>query len=146
MIKELKVAVAQYGPMTPFTQALLDTVIESDLTPQDWRTLYKATLSGGDFLLWKSEWCEASKRTSTMNSQVGHRDWDSEMLLGEGLYGGNTNQIGFPIGVYAQVAMTSCHEWNLLPSKGDISGSLTGIRQAPDELFHDFCGQIIENS
>ena len=40
---------AQYGPTAPFTQALQDTVIESNLTPQDWKTLCKATLSGGDF-------------------------------------------------------------------------------------------------
>lgn len=41
----------QYGPSAPFTQALLDTVVESHLTPLDWKTLSKATLSGGDFLL-----------------------------------------------------------------------------------------------
>jgi hypothetical protein len=51
VIKELKTAVAQYGPTAPFTQALLDTVMESHLIPQDWKTLCKATLSGGDFLL-----------------------------------------------------------------------------------------------
>jgi hypothetical protein len=33
--KKLKSAVAQFGPTAPFTQALLDTVIESHLTPQD---------------------------------------------------------------------------------------------------------------
>ena len=56
VIKELKTAVAQYGPTAPFTQALLDTVMESHLTPQDWKTLCKVTLTGGDFLLWDSEW------------------------------------------------------------------------------------------
>jgi hypothetical protein len=34
VIKELKTAVAQYGPIAPFTQALLDTVMESHLAPQ----------------------------------------------------------------------------------------------------------------
>ena len=33
LIKELKTAVVQYGPSAPFTQALLDTVVESHLTP-----------------------------------------------------------------------------------------------------------------
>jgi hypothetical protein len=56
LIKELKTAVVQYGPSAPFTQALLDTVIESHLIPLDWKTLCKATLSGGNFLLWDSEW------------------------------------------------------------------------------------------
>ena len=48
LIKELKTAVVQYGPSAPFTQALLDTVVESHLTPLDWKTLCKATLSRGD--------------------------------------------------------------------------------------------------
>ena len=36
-------------------QALLDTVMKTNLTPQDWKTMCKATLSGGDHLLWISE-------------------------------------------------------------------------------------------
>jgi hypothetical protein len=59
LIKELKTAVVQYGPTAPFTQALLDTVVKSHLTPLDWKTLSKATLSGGNFLLWDSEWRNA---------------------------------------------------------------------------------------
>jgi hypothetical protein len=43
LIKELKTAVVQYGPSAPFTQALLDTVLESHLAPLDWKTLCKAT-------------------------------------------------------------------------------------------------------
>ena len=70
VIKELKAAVAQYGLTAPFTQVLLDTVMESHLTPQHWRALCKATLSGGDFLLWNSEWREASKRTAGMNQVI----------------------------------------------------------------------------
>jgi hypothetical protein len=101
VINELKTAVAQYGPSAPFTKALLDTVMESNLTPQDWKTSCKATLSGGDFLLWSSEWREASKRNAALNAQTSNPDWDVNMLLGEGQYERNANQIGFPVGVYA---------------------------------------------
>ena len=52
LIEELKTAVVQYSPSAPFTQALLDTVMESHLTPLDWKTLCKATLSRRDFLHW----------------------------------------------------------------------------------------------
>ena len=81
-----------------------------------------------------------------MNAQGGNPDWDSEMLLGEGLYEGNTNQIGFPIGVYMQVAMAVHCMWNQLPTKGDLSGSLTGIRQVPDELFQDFVDRLLKTA
>jgi hypothetical protein len=109
LIKELKTAVVQYGPSAPFTQALLDTVVESHLTPLDWKTLCKATLSGGDFLLWDSEWRDASKKTAAFNAQAGNLDWDSNMLLGEGPYEGQTNQIDFPIAVYTQIATAARH-------------------------------------
>ena len=46
VIKELKTAVAQYGP---------NTVMDTNLIPQDWKTICKATLSGGDYLLWSCE-------------------------------------------------------------------------------------------
>jgi hypothetical protein len=104
LIKELKTAVVQYGPSAPFTQALLNTVVESHLTPSGWKTLCKAILSGGDFLLWDSEWRDASKKTATLNAQAGNLDWDSNMLLGEGPYEGQTNQIDFPVAVYTQIA------------------------------------------
>ena len=72
-----------------------------------------------------------------MNTQAGDPDWNIEVLLGEGLYEGNTNKTGFPIGVYAQVAMAARSAWNELPTKADLSGSLTGIRLVPEELFQD---------
>jgi hypothetical protein len=60
------------------------------------------------------------------------------MLLGEGQYEGNANQIGFPAGVYTKVAMIDHHTWNQLSTKGDLIRNLASIRQAPDELFQDF--------
>lgn len=81
-----------------------------------------------------------------MNAQGGNPDWDSEMLLGEGLYEGNSNQTGFPIGVYAQVALAALHTRNLLPTKGDLSGSLTDIRQGPGELLQDCVDRLLKTT
>jgi hypothetical protein len=39
LIKGLKTTVVQYGPSAPFTQALLDMVVESYLTPLAWKTM-----------------------------------------------------------------------------------------------------------
>lgn len=49
-------------------------------------------------------------------------------IVGEGQYQGNTNHTGFPVGVYAQVAMAAHHSWNQLPTNGELSGSLASIR------------------
>lgn len=66
------------------------------------------------------------------------------MLLGEGQYEDNVNQLGFPARVYAQVAVAARGAWNQLPTKGDLSGSLASIRQAPDELFQDFVDRLLK--
>lgn len=63
---------AQYGPTAPFIQALLDTVMEANLTPQDWKTICKVTLSRGVYFFWSSEWCEASERAVMMNTEAGN--------------------------------------------------------------------------
>jgi hypothetical protein len=62
-----------------------------------------------------------------LHVQTGNPDWDFNMLLGEGQYEGNANQIEFPVGVYKQVAMTACSSWNQLSTQGDPGGSLASI-------------------
>jgi hypothetical protein len=55
-------------------------------------------------LLWDSEWQDASKKTAALNAQAGNLDRDSNTLLGECPYEGQTNQIDFPVAVYTQTA------------------------------------------
>ena len=54
-LKELKTACNEYGPSAPFTQAILEAMFTDALCPDDWKNLAKACLSGGHYLLWKSE-------------------------------------------------------------------------------------------
>jgi hypothetical protein len=65
------------------------------------------------------------------------------MLLGEGPYEGQTNQIGFPVGVYTQIAVAACCAWGLLPVRRNISGSLASIRQSSDEPYQDFVDRLL---
>ena len=65
------------------------------------------------------------------------------MLLGEGPYEGQTNQIDFPIAVYTQIATAARHAWGRLPVKGDIGGSLASIRQSSDEPYQDFVDRLL---
>ena len=68
------------------------------------------------------------------------------MLLGEGPYEGQTNQIDFPVAVYAQIATAARRAWGRLPAKGEIGRSLASIRQSSDEPYQDFVGQAIDFS
>ena len=90
---------------------------------------------GGNFLHWSSEWCEDSKGTAVMSSQIGNQDWNANMLFGEHQYEGHVNQIGFPVGVCVQVSMTAHCLWNQLQTKADLSGHLASIQGPPDDIF-----------
>ena len=94
-------------------------------------------------MLWDSEWRDASKKTAASNAQAGNSDWDSNMLLGEGPYEGQTNQIDFPVAVYTQIATAARRAWGRLPVKGEIGGSLASIRQSSDEPYQDFVDRLL---
>jgi hypothetical protein len=64
------------------------------------------------------------------------------MLLGEGPYEGQTNQIDFPVAVYTQIATAVRRAWGQLPVKGDIGGSLASIRQSSDEPYQNFVDRL----
>ena len=53
MIKELKQACATYGPTAPYTITLLEALAAKWMTPHDWKSVAKACLSGGQFMLGK---------------------------------------------------------------------------------------------
>ena len=65
------------------------------------------------------------------------------MLLGEGPYEGQANQIGFPVGVYAQISVAARLAWGQLPFRGDVGGSLASIRQGPDEPYQNFVDRLL---
>ena len=65
------------------------------------------------------------------------------MLLGEGQYEGNANQIGFPVGVYAQVAMADSCAWNQLK---EISVELQLVldRLLMNFFLQDFVNRLLK--
>ena len=65
------------------------------------------------------------------------------MLLGEGPYERQTNQIDFPIAVYMQIVVAARSAWGLLPVKGDIGGSLASIWQSSDEPYQNFVDRLL---
>ena len=70
-LKELKMACAQYGLTAPFTQAIIEALGNQNLPPNDWKQFARACLSGGDYLLWKSEFAEQCGITA---ESIGDRD------------------------------------------------------------------------
>ncbi|XP_044089100.1 uncharacterized protein LOC122895629 [Neovison vison] len=71
LVKQLKDAVNTYGPQAAFTVSLLESLAGLNLSPGDWTNLARATLSGGQYLMWKTAWQEYS--ADTAQEQCSHR-------------------------------------------------------------------------
>jgi hypothetical protein len=86
MLKELKMAVAQYGATVPFTLGIIETVINEPLPPSDWKTIAKACLSRGECLFWKSEFQDLCLDQAERNRGTQHLYTDDQ-LTGKGQCG-----------------------------------------------------------
>ena len=142
IIKELKTAASQYGATAPYTLAIVESVAENWLTPTDWNTLVRAVLSGGDHLIWKSEFFENCRDTAKRNQQAGN-GWDFDMLTGSGNYADTQAQMQYDPGLFSQIQAAATKAWRKLPVKGDPGASLTAVKQGPDEPFSDFVHRLM---
>lgn len=144
-LKDLKAAVHAYGPVAPFTVALLESLTDHWLTPNDWFTLAHAALSGGDFVLWRMEYEENAQKMAERNTQSqSSRAWTRDRLIGRGSYSSNEAQAAFPPGLLAQVQNAGLKAWRKFPPKGPASTSLAKIHQGPDESYCDFISRLTE--
>ncbi|XP_029794357.1 endogenous retrovirus group K member 10 Gag polyprotein-like [Suricata suricatta] len=142
VIKELKLTVSQYGSGAPYTIALLESLTVTWLTPSDWQTVCKAVLSGGDYLLWKSEYADFCRDTARRNMQA-NNGITLDMLLGENDFSAINTQVLLPDAAFAQIQAAAMRAWRKIPTKGDVTAGLANIRQGPDEPFADFVHRLL---
>ena len=64
------------------------------MTPSDWKQIARACLSGGDYLLWKSEFTEQCGHIAELNQRQGINT-TYEMLIGEGAYQNMNAQLNY---------------------------------------------------
>lgn len=146
-IEKIKTAVANYGPTAPFTVALVESLSERWLTPSDWFFLSRAALSGGDNILWKSEYEDISKQFAERNARkASSKGWTLKKFLGASPYQNNDKQAQFPPGLLTQIQSAGLKAWKRLPQKGAATTSLAKIRQGPDESYSDFVSRLQETA
>lgn len=142
-IKDLKAAVSSYGPTAPYTLTILEGLSDRWLTPNDWLTLARATLSGGDHVLWRTEFVENCRETAQRNSENRTtKSWTRDKLLGRSPYHTNEIQAAFPPGLLAQIQNAGLKAWRRLPPKGSATTSLAKIRQGPEEPYCEFISRL----
>ncbi|KAL6077993.1 hypothetical protein STEG23_008089 [Scotinomys teguina] len=92
-IKQLKEAVLAYGTHAPFTLAIFESFTALHCAPCDWQQLCRAALSGGDYLLWRSEFQELCQQIANQNAAAGFPGRNLDMLIGAGQYANLAAQI-----------------------------------------------------
>lgn len=142
-IKQLKEAVMSYGPLAPFTLAIYESFSSLFLTPSDWQQLCRATLSGGDYLIWRSEFHEHCQATAARNAAAGFPQRNLDMLTGAGQYNTLAAQITYDPAVYAQIATAAVRAWKNLPNKG-AGDQLSKVMQGPSEPFSEFVDRLLQ--
>lgn len=104
-------------------------------------------MSGGDFLLWKSEFAEQCQNTAEIN-QPQQIPIVFQMLAGEGQYVRpqqlNFDPAVFDPAVYEQVNVAAKKAWDKL-HRGRLRIYLK-LGRVQDELVQDFCGQVATGS
>ena len=136
-------ACAQYGLTALFTQAIIEALGNQNLPPNDWKQVAGACLSGGDYLLWKSEFAEQCGITADINRRQG-LNTTYGMMVGEGEYQDTNSQLNYLPGAYPQISAAALPAWKKLPNSDKKTEDLSKIRQGPDEPYQDFVAHLLE--
>lgn len=103
--------------MVGFTKAVLETMEIEALPSGDWKQLARACFSGGDNLLWKTEFHGQCEITANTNRSQ-HIPITLNMLSEESDYKDTENQSKFNVVVYTQLSFASKKTWIKLPGPG----------------------------
>lgn len=145
-IKDLAESVKNYGVTANFTLAQLDRLATSNMTPSDWETVAKASLTSmGQYMEWRALWHEAAQTQAKVNATAltpEQRQWNFDLLTGQGQYA--AAQDNYHWGAYTQISTAAIKAWKALPRKGETNNQLTKIIQGPQEPFSDFVARMTE--
>nr|KAF6378828.1 hypothetical protein mMyoMyo1_009725 [Myotis myotis] len=142
-LKELKLACSEYGPLAPYTQTLVEILASKWMTPYDWSQVCKACLSGGDYLLWKTEYDDLAKRAvaTSKNSRGGIT---LDMILGEGDFNTAQEQMYMPKEALIKVTSCAVNAWKSLPYTAGETTTLTEVKQKVEEPYQDFLSRLMQ--
>jgi hypothetical protein len=117
---------------------MLESLSTESLPPGNCKQLTRVCLSGGNFLLWKSEFAEQCQNTDEIN-------WTKQILINVG----NVSRRGTVswgcsiVRVWSSCLCTVKKAWYKLPSTGWQTEDLSKFRQGPDELFQDIVASLL---
>ncbi|XP_055980114.1 endogenous retrovirus group K member 7 Gag polyprotein-like [Sorex fumeus] len=143
-LQELRSAVQSSGVSAPYTLQIVDMIASNWMTPYDWHQTAKATLSPGDYVLWRTDYEDRCKDTiGEMIKKRGTKP-TMDMLLGTGEYAANSAQVKLPRDVLEAVTQNAILAWRKLPPPGAKGTTLSGIVQGTEETYQNFVSRLEE--
>lgn len=143
-LKELQLAVKTMGPSAPYTLQVVDMVASQWLTPSDWHQTARATLSPGDYVLWRTEYEEKSKETVQKAAGKRKGKVSLDMLLGTGQFLSPSSQIKLSKDVLKDVTTNAVLAWRAIPPPGVKKTVLAGLKQGNKESYETFISRLEE--
>ena len=114
IIKELKQACATYGPTAPYTITPLEALVARWMTPHDWKSVAKACLSGGQFMLWKAEYSDAAQQQADANRRHDLSHITKDMIAGTNAFGTLGDQMAVDTRILDQATGCALKAWQSL--------------------------------
>lgn len=136
-LKELQQAVKMSGPSAPFTLQIVEMVASSWLTPYDWLQTAKATLSPGDYILWRTEYEDICKETIVDSIKKRGPKPTMAMFMGTGEYATPQSQTKIPRDILQIITTNAVQAWRRIPPSGTKGGALANIKQGTEETYQE---------
>ncbi|XP_036063370.1 endogenous retrovirus group K member 6 Gag polyprotein-like [Onychomys torridus] len=144
VLKELQSAVKNVGASAPYTLQIVDVVASSWLTPYDWMQTAKATLSPGDYILWRTEYEDKSRESVVQSLKKRGPKPTMAMLMGTEDYATPQSQTKIPRDILQLITTNAVQSWRKIPPQGTKGGALASIKQGTEESYQDFIARLEE--
>lgn len=133
LLKELKQAVLQFGPTSPYTIGLLRGIDDGNrLIPIDWNALAKTCLAPSQFLQFKTWWIDGAETQGKYN-QTRNLDINQDQLLRKGDWVETQDQLGMEDHVIGQLKQMCLTVWEKTEVEGNAPSSCQKILRGPQE-------------
>ncbi|XP_047300096.1 endogenous retrovirus group K member 5 Gag polyprotein isoform X2 [Homo sapiens] len=144
MLKDIKEGVKQYGSNSPYIRTLLDSIAHGNrLTPYDWESLAKSSLSSSQYLQFKTWWIDGVQEQVRKNQATKPTvNIDADQLLGTGPNWSTINQQSVMQNeAIEQVRAICLRAWGKIQDPG-TAFPINSIRQGSKEPYPDFVARL----
>ena len=141
--KDLKAAVSQYGPQSPFVLSMLENVGTFKLIlPLDWESIAQAVLKRSQWLQLRSWWKEEAQKQAKINEEQNPQGPLEDKLMGEGQYRALREQAQYKDQELQQVHQVFLRAWHRVVPTGQAQPSFVKTIQGPNEPYTDFLARL----